>query len=544
MNDHYKIRISFIFLLFCAFYCIMIGNLFVIQIHNQEFYIKLARQQYNVSITAPFERANIFDRNMSQLTVNYERISAFIMPKLLKNPERLEPFLKKNWPQALERLYRHKHDMFMFVERNMCKADQELVAEKKISDIKFLKESGRYYPHKHMAPVIGFTTMDNQGAVGIELAYNAQLGGSPATYLLEKDARSGYFYFTKETQIEGSKGDNLCLTIDHTLQFLAYDELQKTIDHYKAREGAVLIMNPTNGHILAMVTAPTFDPNSTKTIDIQQTRNIPITDAYELGSVMKIITALAALEEGVVEPEELINCENSKHTTVCGRAVNTWQPHGIIPFNQVIQRSNNIGIAKIALRLGTILYNHFIRLDFGKKTGIELPGEHTGFVNPPDKWSKQSIISFSFGYETTATLLQLARAFSIFCNDGKMVTPTIIMRENHEPIYTEPLYSARSINLVRSIMEKTVKEGTGHRAYLENYTIMGKTGTANLIVDGHYDATKNIYTFIGIVEKGDYKRIIVTFVKQGLRPDLYASQVTAPLFATIAERMLLYDKVF
>ena len=286
---------------------------------------------------------------------------------------------------------------------------------------------------------------------------------------------------------------------------------------------------------------PTFDPHHYQAVNPELTKNRVITDAYELGSVIKVFAALAALEEGVVTPTELIDCKNSKTAIIDGRKINTVTACGVIPFEDVIAKSNNIGTAIVAKRLGNRLYDYYERLGFGQKTGIELPGEHKGFINPPSAWSKQSIISLSYGYEITATLLQLARAMSIIANDGKDITPTIIMNNNTNP--GEQLFKPESIQTIQQVLERTTLVGTAKKAAIKGYKVMSKTGTANLLVNGQYDATKNIYTCSGIVQKDSYKRVIVCMIKESPQPDLYASIVAAPLFEKIAQRMLIHDNI-
>jgi len=297
---------------------------------------------------------------------------------------------------------------------------------------------------------------------------------------------------------------------------------------------------------------------------------------------MKVCAALAALEEGVVTPQELIDCKNTLTTQVDGRTINTVQAHGVIPFTDVIALSNNIGIAIVAKRLGTTLYDHYKRLGFGTKTGIEFPGENSGFVNPVDKWSKQSIISLSYGYEVSATILQLACAFCTIAT-GYKVKPTLILgsygstgsprtgaglprtEENTNSFTMSPnqfgidsnpfvvslsnhtnvskLYSDESRTIIKEILEKTTLYGTARRARMKGYRVMSKTGTANMLIDGKYDPEKNLYSCAGIIEKDDYQRVIVTFVKQANKKNIYASTVAVPLFESVAERMLIHDTI-
>jgi len=450
-------------------------------------------------------------------------------------------FLHHYFPDALERLIAHPQAKCLFIKRRLTPEEIDLINDSGSPDIHLLKEHGRGYPAPASAQVVGITDVDNKGIMGIERSFNEQLAGTPSTYLLEKDARSHYYHFTKETVTEGHAGKPIQLTIDSDLQFLALEELKKTVADFRAKEGAVLIMDPPNGDILAMVSIPIFDPNNLRSLDIAATKNHVITETYELGSVFKVFAALAALEEGVVTIDEPIDCLDKTTAFVEGRQINTWKAHGIIPFSHVIEQSNNIGIAKVAKRLDHKLYDHLIKLEFGKKTGIPLPGEQSGFVNPPHNWSKQSIISLSYGYEVRATLLQLARAFCTIANDGYCIEPRLLLSAEVKP-HAKKLYRESTIAEIKNILRNTALHGTAKRTAIKGYDIMSKTGTANLLENGQYNGRKNIYTCAGIIEKGDYKRVIVTFIKESPIHNLFASQVSAPLFERIAEKLLIHDK--
>jgi cell division protein FtsI/penicillin-binding protein 2 len=544
MKEAYKLRTSIIFLLFCLGYFLILFNLYSIQIKQRSFFGNLAKQQYNVTITNTPERALIYDRHQIPLALNKHSLSAFIMPKKVEHLEQLEQFLKKQFPQAWQRWCNHPDAHFLYVKRKLSPEQLALLEEKNIPDIKLLKEPNRFYPIEPAGPIVGITDIDNVGQFGIEMLFNQQLAGIPTTYTLEKDARSGYFYFTKSTKQEGIDGQPITLTIDSDLQFLVHENLKESVETFHAQEGAVVIMNPDNGEILAMTQYPDFDPNNTQDIAIECTKNKALTDVYELGSVMKVFVALAALEENLVNSDELIDCENTKTTMLNNIRINTWRPHGIIPFAEVIQNSNNIGIAKVAMRLGSKLYDHYLRLGFGHKTGLSWPGEQLGFVNPPKNWSKPSIVSLSFGYEITANLVQLSRAFCVIANNGYLVAPKLFLADaNSEKSLPQQLYSSSSLEVIRDILEKTVTQGTAHRAALSGYRVMGKTGTANLIIDGSYNPDHNRFTFAGIIEKGNYKRVIVTYIQNAAIKNLYASQVAAPLFMKVAENLVIHEKM-
>jgi len=543
MTSRYHIHTIIIFFIFCTLYAFIIGNLYVIQIKKHDFYKNLAKQQYHVSITKSPPRAPILDRTGKYLAMNRDSISAFILPTQITSPETLEPFLQKYFPQAFKRLYNNRTKNFMYIKRKLIEEQQQLITKHKIADIKLLHEPSRFYPIPSASPLIGLTDIDNHGLFGIELQYNSVLGGKPTTYWLERDARSGYFYFKKKTTIAGHDATPVQLTIDSNLQFFAHDELKTTIQQFDAREGAVIIMNPDNGNILAMASTPHINPNNTTELNLSDTKNKVITDAHELGSVIKIFAALASLEEGVVSPDELIDCKNKKTAYIDGRQINTWRAHGLIPFTDVVASSNNIGMATVAKRVDEKLYDHYIRMGFGAKTGIAFPGENKGIINPPYNWSKQSIISLSYGYEISTTLLQLAIAFCMIANNGYKIHPQLLLHKKDKKNGQTPLYSWSSIQAIKNILEQTALHGTTKNTGIKGYKVMSKTGTANMLIDGAYDPKKNIYTCGGIIEKNNYRRVIVVFIKQAKKEGLYASTVTAPLFERIATRMLIRDRI-
>lgn len=540
-----KLRSFFVFIFFGLLYAIIIFNLYLIQIRDTDFFTQLGSQQYNITLKQSPARAPILDRNNKFLAINHDCLSAFILPNKLTHPETLKKFLALHFPHALEQLNNKKRKHFLYIQRKLSPEQITLIKNSEISDIQLLHESNRFYPVPSTGSIIGRTDIDNNGLMGIELSCNSILAGKPSTVSLQKDARSGLFYFKKETKEQGADGAPIKLTIDSNLQFLVHEELKKAVASCGAQHAAALIMDPKTGEILSMATWPDFDPNSNEPIAQEQTKNNAITDAYELGSVIKVFAGLAALEEGVVTADELIDCKNSKTAYIDGRKINTWKENGLIPFTEVITFSNNIGIAIIAKRIGPALYTHYTNLGFGKKTGIPLPGEQKGFVNHPDNWSKQSIISLSYGYEISATLLQIGCAFCTIARNGYLVTPKLILENNtgEKKIANKKIYSDANIATIKDILERTTLTGTSRKAQIKGYRIMSKTGTANLLIDGEYNKVRNIYTCAGIIEKDNYERVLVAFVKETTIPNAYASMIAAPLFEKIAEKMLIHDRV-
>lgn len=543
MIQTFKIRGIIVFLFFSLCYLLVIGNLIYLQVIQHTFFTQLGEKQYHVTITSLPPRGIIVDRSGNHfLAINKDSLAAFMLPRQLEMRPALEKFLGKHFPHALARLKTHGNSHFLYIQRKLTPDQINLINSSGITDIKLLAEPSRYYPMPAAASLIGITDIDNKGLFGLELQFNNQLTGSPSTVILEKDARSGHFYFKKETKSTGSDAQPLQLTIDSDLQFLAHEALADTIERYQAKEGAALILDPNTGDILAMVNVPGFDPNNFNESDLSLTKNKVITEAYELGSVFKICLALAALEEGVVTPDEMIDCKNTKTTIIDGRKINTVEAAGILSFEDVISQSNNIGIAQVAKRLDAKIYDHYSRLGFSKKTGIPFPGENKGFINPPNNWSKQSVISLSYGYEVSANLLQLGRAFSIIANGGYWIDPRLTL-DTPSKGKQKKLYGDASIDTIKQMLERTTSKGTARKAQIKGYRIMCKTGTANMLENGHYNPDRNIFTCAGIVEKDGYQKVIVVFIKEVAQKDLYASSVAAPLFEQIAEKILIKDRI-
>lgn len=535
-----KSRSSIIFLVFGAIYAVVLANLIYLQLIQHSFFTQLGQKQYHVNITSYPPRGLILDRNGKFLAINKDSLAAFILPKQLEDRKQLEAFLSKYFPAARERLKTHVNTHFLYVQRRLTPEQIELIEKSNIVDIKFLNEPNRYYPCGAAASLIGLTDIDNHGLFGLELQFEKELAGTASTVSLEKDARSGHFYFNKELTNNGQQSKPLITTIDSDLQFLAQDAVAQTVEKYNAKEGAALILNPQTGEILAMANTPSFDPNNFDG-DSAATKNKCVTECYELGSVFKICAALAAIDEQVVTPYELIDCKDTKTTYIDGRKINTVIPAGIITFEEVIAQSNNIGIAQVAQRLGPKLYDHYLKLGFSKKTGIPFPGENKGFINHPKNWSKQSIISLSYGYEVSANLLQLGRTFSIIANGGYWVDPVLIKEDIRAK--KQKIYPDQTILTIQNFLEKTTASGTAKKAHIKGYRIMCKTGTANLLENGHYNHDRNIFTCAGIVEKDSYQRVIIVFIKEVAQKDLYASGVAAPLFEQIAEKVLIKDRI-
>ncbi|BDC34228.1 hypothetical protein Noda2021_01860 [Candidatus Dependentiae bacterium Noda2021] len=311
-------RSILVFFSFFLLYILIIANLYVIQIVKGSYYAQLGEKQYHIKVTTNAIRGDILDRNGKPLAINSQSWSAFILPNKVTQKVPLTNFLKTHFPDAYKKISKKQHSSFMYIKRKLTPAEIELIETHNLPDIKILQEPNRYYPNPSAATLVGVTDVDNAGVLGIEFTYNDHLAGKPSQYLLERDARSGRFYFSRETHEQGLQGKSLMLTIDSDLQFLVQEELVETLELLAAKSAAAIVLDPASGEIIALNTAPSFDPEDRIHLNTQATKNIVIQDAYELGSVIKVFAAMAALEEGVVTPDELIDCRNSATAVIEG----------------------------------------------------------------------------------------------------------------------------------------------------------------------------------------------------------------------------------
>jgi len=532
------IRSLFVLIICSIIYGVIAFNLYLIQIQQNNFFKNLGEKQYNVTMQTFPPRAYIYDRNHNPVAINKDSFAAFILPKTLINKDETLDFLQKHFPQSHQRFGENQQKSFMFIKRNLCPQEIDLIKNSNIIDLHLLKESSRFYPYESMGPILGITDIDNHGQFGLELQYNQKLQGTPTTFKLKKDAKSHHFYFSKEMTEQGVDGEPLTLTIDAVLQHKFQTILDEAVENYGAAEAGALAIDPVTGELLAIVSYPHFNPNDTKQLNMETTKCRPVSNCFESGSVLKVFAAVAALQEGVTTLDEEIDCENTKETHIDHLRVRTVIPGGKIPFIEVMQHSNNIGIVKVMKRIGTDLYDYYTLLGFGKITGLHFPGEQKGFVNHPSNWSAYSIQSLSYGYEITTSLLHLARAYSLLVNGGYLVTPKLLKDGLIES--TGPLISQKTLSDMKQMLQSVVEIGCGRKAFIPGYTIYGKTGTAEILENGKYSEHRRLYTFLGAIEKDSYLRVIVCYVKDSKKAT-YASMVTAPLFKKLAESMVLHE---
>jgi cell division protein FtsI (penicillin-binding protein 3) len=407
----------------------------------------------------------------------------------------------------------------------------------------------RRYPHAAlMAHVIGFANAEGVGSAGIEMRYDRYLRGMPGLREMEVDGRRREVRNRRRLEIPPQPGGDIYLTLDQNLQYF----VEQALDAALATNGAVgawaIVQRVKTGEILAMASRPAFDLNAFNTAPPDHLMNRAIGYVYEPGSIFKIIVYAAALNEGLLRPDEIIDCENGLWFHA-GRPLRDFHPYGRLTATDALKKSSNIAAAKIALRLGEDrLYRYLNAFGIGRRTGVELPGEEVGILHPRPRWSKLSITRIPMGHEVAVTGLQMINVLNAIANDGQLMRPRVVDRvttaRGQTIQRTEPEVMGRPIrpDVARTLTEMLVQvteEGTGKRARIEGYTVAGKTGTAEKAGLGGYDRRRNLASFIGFLpaERPELS-ILVTFdepqhLTQG-------GQVAAPVFRAIAEKAVRY----
>jgi cell division protein FtsI (penicillin-binding protein 3) len=535
-------------LLWCVAIC---GRLVYLQIFRYGSFVKQAEHQQQREIPLSAKRGVIYDRSGHELAMSVLVDSAFAVPTEVKDLPTAVSLITRITGEDHNVVLAdcRNHKTFCWVAR---KADDETIERIKslnLQGIHFQKEPKRFYPARDLAAqVVGTVGMEDSGQSGIEHAFDDELRGRAGKMFISVDARRQWF---SDVEKQPEPGENLVLTIDKNIQYIAEKELEQAIHDTQAIAGTVIVENPHTGEILALANRPTFNPNLRKQVTPAALTNRAVSYVYEPGSTFKLVTISAALEEKLTNPDEVFDCQMGS-IVYNGMRIRDSKPHGLLPVWGVLSESSDVGSIKIALRLGEDRFYKYIRAyGFGQQTGIELPGETRGLTKPVSRWSKVSIAAISIGQEIGISPLQLAGLVSTFANDGVWVAPRIVAGKvepqgTPQTVVFHPGASRRVISSytaaeMRSMMQKVVLEGTGRKAILEGYTSAGKTGTGQKVdpATGAYSKTKYIGSFAGFAPLNN-PQIVVAVILDSAVGLHQGGQVSAPVFRRVAQQVLEY----
>jgi cell division protein FtsI (penicillin-binding protein 3) len=538
------------------FWCMAIcGRLVYLQIFRYGSFVKQAEHQQQREIPLSAKRGVIYDRAGHELAMSVLVDSAFAVPTEVKDLPTAVSLITRITGEDHNVVLAdcRNHKTFCWVAR---KADDETIERIKslnLQGIHFQKEPKRFYPARDLAAqVVGTVGMEDAGQSGIEHAFDDELRGRAGKMFISVDARRQWF---SDVEKQPEAGENLVLTIDKNVQYIAEKELEQAIHDTQAISGTVIVENPHTGEILALANRPTFNPNLRKEITPNALTNRAVSYVYEPGSTFKLVTISAALEEKLTNPNEVFDCQMGS-IVYNGMRIRDSSPHGLLPVWGVLAESSDVGSIKIALRLGEDRYYKYIRaFGFGQPTGIELPGETRGLTKPVSRWSKVSIAAISIGQEIGISPIQLAGLVSTFANDGVWVAPRIVAgkfdpgdtpQSGIKTVAFHPGASRRVISSytaaeMRSMMQKVVLEGTGRKANLEGYSSAGKTGTGQKVdpATGAYSKTKYVGSFAGFAPLNNPQIVVAVILDSAVGPH-QGGQVAAPVFRRVAQQVLEY----
>ena len=516
---------GFVLLILWAFY---------LQVLNNEFLQEKGESRYRRDLEISASRGRIADRNGDVLAISTPMKSIWAVPADAKlNPEQLKQLAKLLEMDVKELVRKLASDKtFVFLRRQLPPEVGERIAALKLPGIGQDKEYRRYYPSGEMtAHIVGFTGVDDKGLEGVELAFQNQLLGHPGSRSVIKDRR-GQIVEDVGSIRPPQDGRDILLALDSKIQYLAYSQLKQAVTDFQAKAGGAMVIDVKSGEILALANWPTYNPNNRERLSGAQLRNRAITDTFEPGSVMKPFTAALALNEGRVRFDTVINCAPGR-LTIGTATISDAHPHGALTVAQVIQKSSNVGTAKIAaLMKPQEMWEMFDAVGFGQAPRLGFPGEVSGRLRPWKNWRPIEQATMSYGHGISVSLLQMARAYTAFAREGDVI-PLSLTRTEPAAVTGVPVFSQETAREIRAMLEMAVQPGgTAPKARVSGYRVAGKTGTAYKIESGQY-VRKYIASFVGFAPVSDPRLIVAVMIDEPGSGRHYGGDVAGPVFANV-----------
>jgi cell division protein FtsI (penicillin-binding protein 3) len=528
-------RSRVLLLVVLAGFVVLAGRAFYLQGLHKGFLQQKGESRYSRVIEISATRGMIVDRNNDALAISTPVESVAASPADVAATDeqiaKLARLLDLQPAEISRRLADPKRE-FVYLKRQLPPDEAARVVALGIPGVFLQREHRRYYPAGEvMAHLLGFTDLDDKGQEALELAFERELAGKPGSRRVIKD-RLGHIVEDVESIRTPQDGQTVRLSIDARIQYLAYRELKAAVTAQRARAGGVVVLDVASGEVLAMANLPSYNPNNRGKLDAGRTRNRAVTDLFEPGSTLKPFTAAAALEAGIVSPESVIQTAPGE-LTIGNRTIHDVHPQGALTVSQVIQKSSNVGAAKMALGLRPeTLWALFDRVGFGVPPRSGFPGEVSGKLRAAATWRPIEQATMSYGHGISVSLLQLARAYMVFATDGELKPVTLVRRDG--PSESVQVISAATARQVRRMLEMAVSPGgTALKAQIAAYRVAGKTGTAHKIEGAGYAANKYVSAFIGFAPATAPRVIVAVMIDEPSAGQYYGGAVAAPVFAQI-----------
>lgn len=534
---------------------VMAGRAIELQIIKRTFLLEKAANQYERNEVVRIKRGAILDATQQVMAITIDTTSVAAFPKQIENPmetaRALAAVLDMRQKDIHEKLTSTKN--FVWIKRQLTPKEARNIKDLSIQGIAYIPENSRVYPNKNLAAqVLGFSGIDGRGLEGLEFIYDEYLKGQEIKTKVLKDAKGRGFEVPSHLSDE-NQGKQLVLTIDRNIQYITEAALEEAVTEYNGASGMAVVMAPKSGAVLAMAHYPYFNPNAFHAFSREAWRNRAITDPFEPGSTLKIFSAAAAIDSQRVTANTIFFCENGNYKL--GRnIIHDTKPYGWLSLEKIIKYSSNIGSVKVMQAIGPeVLYDYLSKFGFGRKTGIDSPGETTGSLSHHKNWSLVDAGAISFGQGISVSAIQLVAAAAAIANDGLYMKPYIVQNitdadghivKTFEPEPVQRVVSAQTARIVRDMLKGVVSEGgTGQQAALSGYAIGGKTGTAQKVgTEGGYAKDLFVSSFIGFAPADEPEAVILVVIDEP-KTRHYGGVVAAPAFRKIANGTLQYRKV-
>jgi cell division protein FtsI (penicillin-binding protein 3) len=533
-------RSKFIIITLLLCFLGLAGRAAWVQVIDREFYQRQGEVRYARTLELPANRGRILDRNGMILASSIPAQSIWAIPEdVERDPAKLAQLAKLlGMPRAeLDKKLSDEDKTFVWIKRQVDVPVARQIAELKIKGIYQREEYKRQYPEGEAAAhVVGFTNVEDHGQEGIELSFNRMLAGRAGSRRVIKD-RIGRVVDDVGDQVPPVDGKDIQLSIDSKVQFFAYQTLRDAIAVHKAKAGSVVVLDAHSGELLALANYPSYDPNNRQKLSGEQLRNRALTDTFEPGSTMKPVTMATALELRRLTPQTIIDTTPGRYT-LTGSTISDVRNFGVLTAEGVIEKSSNVGMTKVSQMLSAQeMWKTFMALGLGQKPQIDFPGAVAGRVRPWKSWRPIEQATMAYGYGLSASLFQLARAYTVFANDGNVIPATIL--KSSQPALGTRVFSQANAAEVRHMLWLAAGSGRpGQRAQTQGYSVGGKSGTARKQVGRSYAAGKYRSWFTGMAPIDHPRIIVAVMIDEPSAGGYYGGQVAGPVFSQVVQQTL------
>ena len=511
-----------------------------VQVIGNDFFIRQGVVRFERTLELPANRGRVLDRNGMLLASSVPAPSIWANPEdIEREPAKLRQLARLlDMPIAeLERKLANEDKTFVWLRRQLDEPVAREVLALGIKGVYSLKEYKRLYPEGEAAAhVVGFTNVEDKGQEGVELVFQQQLSGQPGSRRVIKDRLGRVVEAVGET-VPPVDGRDIQLSIDSKVQFFAYQKLRTAVQEHKAKAGSVVVLDAQSGEVLALANYPSYSPTRRVNLSGEQLRNRALTDTFEPGSTMKPFVIGLALEKGMVRPETPIQTAPGR-ITITGSTISDAHPHGVLTVNEVIQKSSNVGTVKLAMQMQPReMWEFYSQIGFGQKPQIPFPGVVSGRLRPYKTWRPIEQATMSYGYGLSGSLLQVARAYTVFARDGEIVPVSLVKRD--EPVQGVRVMSADNARAVRRMLQMAAGPGgTAQKAQTIGYSVGGKTGTARKQEGKGYASKKYRGWFVGLAPVEQPRIVVAVMIDEPTAGRYYGGEVAAPVFSETVQQTL------